>query len=107
MKFLIENNYEILINKYNKSDVLVKKGFVFLLGKYKRHDLRLPPLPSTKITIPECQVAQAGNYIYIPNDQIELKSDTTLYSYPTPVERKIMQKYEWKEIKEKYPYKGV
>lgn len=105
MKFQTEDKYKIKINKYNKKDlILTAKGIWFIGSDNKHSDLRLPKREYKKVFIIPNQVSEYGEYLYIPNDQVP--KDDNIYTYPKPVESKIIEKFKWLGMKNKYPYKN-
>lgn len=102
MEFLIEStNNEILINKYNKSDLVLRKEFIIFIGRNKRG----VGFKRKNKLVHMSQIAEFENYLYIPEDQIP--KDTIEYEYIKPIKQQVLQKYQWKAMKNKYPYKGV
>ena len=102
MKF--ENtNYKIKINKYRVDDLKLTPKGIYMIGKdTSAASLRLPALQYKKHFIIPAQIAYTTDYVYIPEDKVP--EDDMIYSWPKPVDSKIMEKYKWLAIKNKYKY---
>lgn len=105
MKFLLED-YNIRICKFNKDDLVLRTNFVLLIGRYKDDGTRLPPLNHRRIFVRKEQVAEAGKYIYIPEDQLTDIQEFDRWEFPKPVDTQTKPKYYWLKLKTDYPYKG-
>ncbi len=110
MKLLKEtlNNHKINIIKFNKKDLILKDNGVLIIGKYKPDGTNLPPLEHKRIWVKETQLAQADNFIYIPEDQLKKYFDNKLkYSFPRIIDSKEISTNNWQNLKTNYPYTGV
>lgn len=104
MRFIIESSqYDIRIYVFNKNDLILRPDQVLFVGRYENDNTRLPPLEHKKFWVDKSQIAQAGNHIAIPEDQLKFESG---WSWPRQLKIVTMQKYRWKELKDTYPYKG-
>lgn len=93
MRFLIEGDNELIIYKFDLKDDLIKpqKYSVIFYGKYKNIEgLRNEPLSDQSYLISRSQIAQDGQFIYIPSDQI--KGNNYLYRWPTAIKSKTISK---------------
>lgn len=98
-------NYEIRINKYRKEDLILTNKGIYIIGEdISAAKLRVPKLNSIKKFIIPNQIAEDDNYIYIPNDQIP--NNDMIYKFTEPLSTWIWKKYQWKNFKTKYQYKG-
>lgn len=96
-------NYQIKINKYKVEDLKLTPKGIYMIGRDTScTSLRVEPLPYKKHFIIPAQIAYTDDYVYIPEDKTP--EDDLIYSWPKPIESKIMEKYKWLAIKNKYKY---
>ena len=101
MRFILESDNTILINKYSKDNLILKPDHILFIGKNKRG----VGFPYKKVWVPRVQIAQFDNIIYITDDQIP--RDTIEYSFnASPLKQQEMPKYKWLDIKQNHPYEG-
>lgn len=106
MRFKLEESYQITICKYLNSNIVRLDKGIYLIGRDEASAaLRVPRFKNTKHFIPAIQLADYGQFIYIPEDQIP--EDETFCTYSKPLAKATMTKLDWGRYKAENPYRGV
>lgn len=97
-------NNTILVYKYRSSDVIRKSDFVIFVGDdVGARMCRITPRRCRRF-VHNCHIADYDDYLYMPADVVP--RDENYYEFAKPVDSRMMQKWEWLEIKTNHPYKG-
>lgn len=95
------DNNEILINKYRRSDLIIKRDYVIFIGRDElSHTVRIESRNRREF-VHKSQIADYGDYLYIPADKSPKSEDG--YRFPSPIKSAYLTKYQWKFIKNSHP----